>query len=103
MIDRPGADTIQDDQIGIDTIQTVTFNFLRPQLEELGLVPQVGDIIETFDFFYEVDNTQEAQFFFGKDRDHPKSVGSEFGVNLSILCTSHLTRITRLQIIDNRV
>lgn len=104
LIDRSsGFQTAADDQFGLDINATYTFNFLRPKLEELGLVPQVGDIIEDRSRYFEVDSTNEVQFFLGKDKDYGKDVGTEFGRNISIQITTHLARVSRLQIIKARL
>ncbi len=103
LIDRTqGFQAAQDDQFGIDVSSTYIFRFLRPKLEEVGLVPDIGDIIEDRGNYYEVDNTNEIQFFAGKDKDYGKNVGPEFGRNMSIECTTHLTRVVRLQIVKFR-
>lgn len=98
-----GTQAVQDDQFGIDITQNYIFRFLRPKLEELNLVPQIGDIIETRGNYYEVDNTNEVQWIAGKDKDYGKSVGPEFGRNFSIEITTHLSRVTRLQIVKDRM
>ena len=104
LIDRTqGVQTMQDDQFGIDVSSAFIFRFLRLKLEELALVPQVGDIIEDRGRYYEVDNKNEIQFVAGKDNQHPKGVGPEFGKSLSIECTAHLARVTRLQIEKDRI
>jgi hypothetical protein len=102
LIERGDQTYTQDDQFGIDVTQTVTFKFLKPKLREVGLVPKGGDIIEVRGNFYEIDQVSENQFILGKDNDYGKSVGSEFGESLSIICTTHYTRVTRLQIIKAR-
>ena len=88
--------------IGIDVTQQVTFKFLRPKLEELGLVPDIGDIIETRGNYYEVDNVNQTQYILGKDKDYPKGPGADFGRNFSVICITHLTRESRLQIQKTR-
>lgn len=104
LIDRSsGFQSQADDQFGIDVNATYTFSFLRPKLEELQLVPEIGDIIEDRGRYFEVDNLNEIQFFLGKDKDHSKSVGTGFGQNISIQVTSHLARVARLQIIKSRL
>ena len=75
LIDRTsGFQPQADDQFGIDVNATYTFSFLRPKLEELGLVPEIGDIIEDRGRYFEVDNLNEIQFFLGKDKlpEEPK-------------------------------
>ena len=63
----------------------------------------MGDIIEDRGMYYEVDNTNEVQFIAGKDNEHPKGVGPEFGKSLTIECVAHLSRVTRLQIEKTRI
>lgn len=104
LIDRTaGFNTQADDQFGIDVNGVYTFNFFRPKLEDLNLVIQVGDIIEDRGRFFEVDNQIEVQYFLGKDKDYGKNVGAEFGRNLAIQVTTHLARVTRLQITKARL
>jgi len=91
-----------DDQIGADAQQTYTFKFLHKKLLDLGLWPEVGDLIENRGNYYEVDNVNENQFVVGKDADYGKDVGPNFGKSWSIICVGHYTRVSKLQIIDSR-
>ena len=102
LVERGDQTYVQDDQFGIDVTQTMTFKFLKPKLKEVGLVPNAGDIVEYRGTYYELDQINENQLILGKDGDYGKSVGSEFGESLSILCTAHYTRVTRLQIVKAR-
>lgn len=102
LLERGDQTYIQDDQFGIDVIQTYTFRFLKPKLREIGLVPQGGDIIEVRGSYYEIDQVNENQFVLGRDNDYGKSVGAEFGESLSIICLAHYTRVSRLQIEKSR-
>lgn len=99
LIERQDLNTTVEDQVGMDKTQTLVFKFLRPMLKEVGLVPMEGDIVEVRENFYEINAINQNQFIVGKDGDYPKSVGTEFGENFSILCTAHLARVTSLQII----
>lgn len=91
-----------DDQLGTDATQTYTFKFLHRKLVELGLWPEVGDLIENRGNFYEIDNINENQFVVGKDADFSKNVGPEFGESFSIICVGHYTRVSKLQIVESR-
>lgn len=102
LIERGDIQAVADDQFGVDQTQQTSFKFLRPRLKELGLVPQVGDIIESRDLYYEVDNVNENQFVLGKDNDHPKNVGPEFGESWSLICETHYAKVSRLQIVKFR-
>lgn len=103
LIERGDQMYVADDQFGLDVTQTVTFRFLKPKLRDIGLVPMGGDIIEVHGTYYEIDQVSENQFVAGKDGDYGKNVGPEFGESLSIVCTTHMTRVTRLQIVKGRV
>lgn len=104
LVDRSaGFQSLADDQFGIDINGNYVFNFLRPKLEDIQLVPQIGDIIEDRGRYFEVDNLNEVQFFLGKDKDYGKSVGAQFGNNISIQVTAHLSRVARLQIVKARL
>ena len=103
LIERGDQAYVQDDQFGVDVTQPMTFRFLKPKLKEVGLVPAAADIIEVRGTFYEINQVNENQFILGKDGDYGKSVGSEFGESLSIICVANYTRVSRLQIINGRV
>lgn len=98
LLERQDQSFTQDDQFGIDLNQLVTFRFLKPKLRELNLVPEAGDIVEVRGNYFELDQITENQFILGKDNDYGKNVGSEFGESLSVICTGHYARVTRLQI-----
>lgn len=102
LLERGDQAYVQDDQFGVDVTQQMTFNFLKPKLREINLVPSAGDIVEVRGLYYELDQINENQFILGKDNDYGKSVGTEFGESLSIICIGHYTRATRLQITKAR-
>jgi hypothetical protein len=102
LIERGDIEAVQDDQFGIDQIQRNTFRFLHAKMVELNLFPQMGDIIENRNNFYEVDNVNENQFIVGKDPDYPKNVGTEFGESFSLILQTHFTRVSKLQIVKAR-
>ena len=83
------------DDFGPDLTRTLSFAFLRDDLVDQNLVPEVGDIILYYGGYYEIDNTNANQFIVGKDPDFPYNVnplnpGLEiFGSNFSIICETH--------------
>ena len=117
LIDLPDQEFPTDD-MGVSFSWKPTFRFLRDDLLDklkdfnedtiygANLVPQVGDIILYETSYYEVINTNAAQYFVGKDPDYPNSpqpsnpAGAtyplpsplwnpgldEFGYNVSIIC-----------------
>jgi hypothetical protein len=117
LIDLPDQEFPTDD-LGVSFSWKPTFRFLRDDLLDklkdynedtiygANLVPQVGDIILYETSYYEVINTNAAQYFVGKDPDYPNSPQpsnppgatyplpsplwnpglDEFGYNVSIIC-----------------
>jgi hypothetical protein len=117
LIDLPDQEFPTDD-MGVSFSWKPTFKFLRDDLLDklkdfnedtiygANLVPQVGDIILYETSYYEIINTNAAQYFVGKDPDYPNSpqpsnpAGAtyplpsplwnpgldEFGYNVSIIC-----------------
>lgn len=87
----------------IDFQRPVTFAFLRDDIAPINLVPELGDIIEYRAKYFQVDDINEGQFVLGKDKNHPKSVGTDFGRSISIVCVTHQTNQQRLQISKARL
>ena len=117
LIDLPDQEFPTDD-LGVSFSWKPTFKFLRDDLLDklkdynedtiygANLVPQVGDVILYETSYYEVINTNAAQYFVGKDPDYPNSPQpsnppgatyplpsplwnpglDEFGYNVSIIC-----------------
>ena len=117
LIDLPDQE-FPTDEMGVSFSWKPTFRFLRDDLLNklqdfnedtiygANLVPQVGDVILYETSYYEVINTNAAQYFVGKDPDYPNSpqppnpAGAtyplpsplwnpgldEFGYNVSIIC-----------------
>ena len=120
--------------LGVDFTWTMTFRFLRDDLlSKLNDVnqgtfntyqqpliqygaevhPEVGDIIQYQNGYWEVDNTNATQFFTGKDPQYPYyddagnnplNTGLEnFGYNVEVRCDCHYVPSDRLNIIKSRM
>ena len=50
--------------MGVDFVWMVDFKFLREDLIDANVVPEVGDIIMYYDNYYEVDDTNSNQSVF---------------------------------------
>lgn len=72
---------------GINVTQKITFALQREDLKLKQVYPEVGDILEYNSSFFEINNVEENVLIRG-DVDH----------NFSIVCTTHLTRKSRLDI-----
>ena len=102
LIDRQDQSWSSDD-FGSDMNQTMNFNFLKNELIDINLVPQVGDILLFRNNFYEVDSKIENQLIMGKDPDYAISTGaSDFGNSHSIIIKSHLSRVEKLNLVPLR-
>ena len=74
-------------EYGPDVDQAVSFAFHRKTLQTQNLFLEIGDIIEWNAGYYEINNIVENQFISGQ-RSHSHS----------ILCTTHLTRRSKLKL-----
>ena len=91
------------DDFGSDVDQTFNFRFLKEELKDINLVPEVGDILLFRNNFYEVDVKVENQLILGKDPDYAISTGTtDFGSSHSIILTGHLSRIEKLNLVPLR-
>lgn len=90
------------DDFGPDLQRNLSFAFLRDDLVDANLVPEVGDIIMLYEQYYEVDTVRENQYFFGKDPSYNYGRSDKFGNSISIVCDAHLTRADKLGILPVR-
>lgn len=90
------------DDFGPDLTRTLSFAFLREDLVDASLLPEVGDIIMLNENYYEVDIVRENQFFFGKDNNYNYGRSGDHGASISIVCDAHLTRADKLNITQIR-
>jgi hypothetical protein len=92
------------DDFGVEYARNVVFRFLREDLIDANLVPEVGDVILYNGGYYEVDSSNSNQYLFGKDPDYPNETNplnpglSQFGSNYSIICSTHYTPADKLGI-----
>lgn len=121
-----GGTTSPTSDLGVDFDWPITFRFLRDDL--LGknndfnlpgslyganIHPEVGDIIQYQNGYWEVDNTNMTQYFMGKDPDFPNNDANgnnplnpgleNFGYNVDVLCSCHYVPSDRLNIIKSRM
>ena len=79
------------DDFGPDVNHAVTVNFLREDLQDIQLYPEVGDVFTYLDNYFEVDTVADNQFVVGKDFEHAYSADlTTFGRNFAITVTAHL-------------
>lgn len=96
------------DGFGVEFDWDVTFRFLRDDLVQANLYPQVGDVIMWDNGYWEIDNPNINQYFVGKDPQYPylddadqnpyETDLGEFGYNVSVICSAHYVPSDRLNI-----
>lgn len=80
--------TTNSEGFGSDVVQSnVEFRFVRKLLEDVNVYPDIGDIIGFNGNYYEIDNTNEVQL-----------VASRPEYNQAVICETHLTRLSVLNI-----
>jgi hypothetical protein len=98
-----GDQVVDIQEFGPDLGRQASFAFLRPDLEDTSVVPEVGDIVQWHNDLYEVDTVRENQLFLGKDKSYNlTSYGNGFGSSLSIIVDCHLTRAEKVGIAEVR-
>lgn len=120
LIQRPEPG-FENRDIGIDFNQTINFRFLKDDLLEANstfnvetrfganLKIEPGDIILYHNNYFEVNNVIGNQFYLGKnpeyaEEDNPLSdTLDNFGWDVSILATAHLTQPDRVGISNERL
>ena len=91
------------DDFGPDINQTISFTFLKQELKDINLLPEVGDLILFRNNFYEVDSRVENQLFMGKDPDYALSTETtDFGGSFSMIVNTHISRVEKLNLIPLR-
>jgi hypothetical protein len=73
--------------LGQDTVQEVTFRFNQETLTVKDVYPEIGDVIQFVDGYYEITNTNASQL-----------VGGQAGNNFGITCNAYLMRKSQLNI-----
>ena len=102
LINRTDQDWSSDD-FGSDVNQVIDFRFLKDELRDINLVPEIGDLLLFRNNFYEVDTRIENQLVMGRDPDYAISTETtNFGDSFSILVKAHISRVEKLNLIPLR-
>lgn len=90
-------------EYGIDVDQANTFSFLKDDLRNRVLVPEVGDIIHWNEMYWEIDQVVENKYFMQRNQDTNKTIGKDWGWSTDIVCIAHSTRRTKIDIEESRM
>lgn len=80
---------------GIGFAQNIKFSFLRDDLVEANVLPEVGDIIFYEQSYYGVESTVSNQYWGGKNPDYPNNVNplnpglEDFSSSISIVVSTY--------------
>lgn len=86
---------------GPDLTRNTSFAFYKQDLRDRDVLPEVGDIIEWSKDYWEIDGVKENQMWLGKDQDYRLDENTwRFGNSVSCVCSTHLSRITKLNVIE---
>jgi len=108
-IQRSEQEFLQDELLGVDFQWGIDFKFLRDDLVDINLVPEVGDIIMYNEGYYEVHTTNANRFITGKNPDYPYEPNplnpglENFGTSLSIICQTLYVPADKVQITKERI
>jgi hypothetical protein len=97
------------DDFGVTTDSPMTFRFIRDDLVDASVLPEVGDIVMWYESYWEIDNVNNNQLFVGKDPDYPYNTNplnpglDYFGYNVSTICTAHYVPADKVQITRERL
>jgi hypothetical protein len=98
---------VTSDTSGYDFNRTAVFAFLRDTLVDLNIYAQEGDIIKWDTEYFEVDKVGSNQYFGGRNPATLLGVTqgevAEHGYNIAIICDAHLSRISKVNLVDARV
>lgn len=86
LVDRQLITAVKDMSI-INIEETVNFNLLRYECELRDLYPEVGDVVEFNDHYFEINTINQIQLIAG-----------QVNYNHAIIISTHLTRSTGLQL-----
>ena len=96
MFNTRGDQVVTNDEFGPDMSRDVSFAFLRQDLVDTNMVPEIGDILNWQEDYYEVDTVRENQLFVGRDTSYNLTPYShQFGSSVSIIVDCHITRRER--------
>lgn len=112
LIERNDQQYVQDG-IGVDFIWGAKFAFLVDDLTQANLLPEVGDIIQYQEGYFEVNGLVSNQLFVGKDPEYPNYDSNNnnplnpglqnFGYNTSVVVNTHYAPADRINIIKARM
>jgi hypothetical protein len=94
---------------GVDFNWQIQFAFLRDDLVDSALVPEVGDILLYQESYYEINSIIENQYHVGKNPAYPNDINplnpglEQFGYDVSIVVKAHVVPGDKVGITKERM
>lgn len=94
---------------GVDFNWQIQFAFLKDDLVDAKLIPEVGDIILYNESYYEINSIIKNQLFVGKDPEYPNETNplnpglSNFGYDVSTIVKAHVVPADKVGISRERM
>lgn len=111
LIKRTDPNFVETD-LGRDYERTNIFSFLKDDLRDANVFPELGDIIFYYGGYYEIEQSFDNQLVVGKDPDYPYNSPDslnplnpdldQFGYSVSINCVAHYISADKLSISRER-
>ena len=83
--------SFETDEFGPDSNQAVTFAFQRKNLIDINLKPEIGDVINWNYAYFEINSINENML-----------IGGDVDKNFDLVCTTHLTRLSRVNLTERQ-
>ena len=93
-----GDNTSPTSELGVDFAWPITVAFLRDDLVDTGVHPEVGDVILYQESYFEIDNTNEIQFVGGIPGNDTNTDEGYDRRSWSIICTTFMVSKSNLNI-----
>lgn len=89
-----GDQVIEVDDFTLPDLQReASFAFIRQDLVDASVLPEVGDVINWQEDYYQVDTVRENQLFLGRDKSYNlTNYGQKFGSSMSLIVDCHMTK-----------
>ena len=81
--------SFETDEFGPDSNQAVIFSFQRKNLIDINLKPEIGDVINWNYAYFEINSINENML-----------IGGDADKNFDLVCTTHLTRLSRVNLTE---
>jgi hypothetical protein len=83
--------SFETDEFGPDSNQAVTFAFQRKNLIDINLKPEIGDVVSWNYAYFEINSINENML-----------VGGDPDKNFDLVCSAHLTRLSRVNLTERQ-